>query len=229
MAAELREPLEPTRRHGNVALLLIDFQRDFCEVGGYVDQFAGVHFAREVVPCAEQLLQAARSLGLCIVHTREGYSADLSDCSVQRQVRSRRAGAPIGARGPLGRFLIRGQYGHDFIAELEPLGAEIVIDKASYGAFVHSSLEPALRELGIEHLYFTGVTADVCVHTTLREATDRGFFCHYVTDAISTFDAELRRACERMVDVEGGIWGRLVTTREALAEFEQLKRSSDVP
>jgi nicotinamidase-related amidase len=83
-----------------------------------------------------------------------------------------------------------------------------------------------LRELGIEHLYLTGVTGEVCVHTTLREATDRGFFCHYVTDAISTFDAELRRACERMVDVEGGIWGRLVTTREALAEFEQLKRSS---
>lgn len=222
MAAELLELTEPARQLRNVALLLIDFQRDFCDAGGYADQISGVAFAREVVPRAQRLLHAARSLGLCVVHTREGYSADLSDCSLQRRLRSRRAGAPIGASGPLGRFLIRGQHGHGFISELEPSSRELVIDKPSYGAFLHSGLEPALRELGIEHLYFTGVTADVCVHTTLREATDRGFFCHYVTDAISTFDVELRRACERMVEVEGGIWGRLVSTAQALADFDEL-------
>ena len=226
MAAELLELSEPARQRSNVALLLIDFQRDFCDAGGYADQFSGVEFAREVVPRARLLLEAARSLGLCVVHTREGYSADLSDCSLQRRVRSLRGGAPIGATGPLGRFLIRGQPGHGFVSELMPLTREIVIDKPTYGAFLYSTLEPALRALGIEHLYFTGVTADVCVHTTLREATDRGFFCHYVTDAISTFDAELRRACERMVGVEGGIWGRLVTTAEALAEFDELESSS---
>jgi nicotinamidase-related amidase len=218
----LAELLEPARERGNVALLLIDFQRDFCEPGGYAGQLSGVAFAREVVPRAQRLLRAARALGLCIVHTREGYDSDLSDCTLQRQLRSRRAGAPIGALGPLGRFLIRGQYGHGIIAELEPLPQEIVIDKPSYGAFLDTALEAELRKVGIEHLYFTGVTADVCVHTTLREATDRGFFCHYVKDAISTFDAELRRACEAMVEVEGGIWGRLVSTVEALAEFERL-------
>jgi len=224
MTAELLELSEPARTRANVALLLIDFQRDFCDAGGYAEQVFGVGFAREVVPRAQRLLQAARALGLCIVHTREGYSADLSDCTLQRRVRSRRAGAPIGASGPLGRFLIRGQYGHGIIRELEPQGREIVIDKPSYGAFLYSTLEPALRALGIQHLYFTGVTADVCVHTTLREATDRGFFCHYVSDAISTFDAELRRACERMVDVEGGIWGRRVSSAEALVDFDELAR-----
>ena len=212
------------RTRDNVALLLIDFQRDFCDVGGYVDQFSDIAFAREVVPRAQRLLAGARALGLCIVHTREGYSADLSDCTLQRRLRSRRAGAAIGASGPLGRFLIRGHDGHGFIRELEPQGSEIVIDKPSYGAFLYSTLEPTLRALGVEHLYFTGVTADVCVHTTLREATDRGFFCHYVTDAISTFDAELRRACERMVDVEGGIWGRRVSSAEVLADFDELGR-----
>src|SRR5947209_6507898 len=104
MAAEPSEPSEPARERANVALLLIDFQRDFCEPGGYADQLSGVGFAREVVPRAQRLLLAARALGLCIVHTREGYSADLSDCTAQRRLRSRRAGAPIGASGPLGRF-----------------------------------------------------------------------------------------------------------------------------
>ena len=218
-------PIEPERRASNVALLLIDFQRDFCEVGGYADQVSSAAFARDAVPAAELLLHAARGLALYVIHTREGYAADLSDCTLQRRLRSQRAGAPIGASGPLGRFLVRGERGHDFIAELEPAAGEIVIDKPTYGAFHGTRLEAVLRERGIEHLYFTGVTADVCVHTTLREATDRGFFCHYVKDAISTFDPELRLACERMVDVEGGIWGRLVTANEALAEFQNLSSS----
>jgi nicotinamidase-related amidase len=219
MNAELQEP---ERRRDNTALLLIDFQRDFCDLGGYVDQFEDVAFARELLPRAQRLLQLARSFELCVVHTREGYAADLSDCSWQRQIRSARAGAPIGAIGPLGRFLIRGEPGHALVSELEPIAGEIVVDKPSYGAFYNTGLETELRERGIQHLYFSGVTADVCVHTTLREATDRGFFCHYVTDAISTFDPELRLACERMVEVEGGIWGRLTNTAEVLAEFSAL-------
>jgi biuret amidohydrolase len=219
MTAELQEP---ERRRDNTALILIDFQRDFCDRGGYVDQFADVAFARELLPRAQRLLQLARSCELCVVHTREGYAADLSDCSWQRQIRSARAGAPIGAHGPLGRFLIRGEPGHALVSELEPIAGEIVVDKPSYGAFYNTGLESELRERGIQHLYFSGVTADVCVHTTLREATDRGFFCHYVTDAISTFDPELRLACERMVEVEGGIWGRLTNTADVLAEFSTL-------
>lgn len=223
------EDTEPPRRASNVALLLIDFQRDFCEAGGYADRLSSVAFARDAVPRAQLLLHGARAFDLCVVHTREGYAPDLSDCTLQRRLRSQRAGAPIGAHGPLGRFLVRGQPGHGFVADLEPAAGEVVIDKPSYGAFHETRLEAILRERGIEHLYFTGVTADVCVHTTLREATDRGFFCHYVKDAISTFDAELRLACERMVDVEGGIWGRIVTASEALIEFEGLGKPNGPP
>jgi biuret amidohydrolase len=201
------------------ALVLIDFQRDFCEIGGYADQLFGSDWAREVLPQAGRLLAAARQLGLFIVHTREGYAADLSDCAEQRQRRSERAGAAIGAPGPLGRFLIRGEPGHDFVPALMPLPGELVVDKSTYGAFTRTHLEQELRSQGVRHLYLAGVTADVCVHTTLREATDRGFFCHYVRDAISTFDPELRRACELMVEVEGGIWGELTDCERALQEL----------
>jgi nicotinamidase-related amidase len=217
------ELAEPVRTAENTALVLIDFQRDFCEAGGYADTIDDIGFAREVVPNALRLLHAARERALTIVHTREGYAPDLSDCSLQRRLRSARGGAPIGSVGPLGRLLIRGEFGHDFISELTPEESELVIDKASYGAFAHTSLEAELRRRGVVHLYFAGVTADVCVHTTVREATDRGFFCHYVRDAISTFDPALRVACERMVDVEGGIWGRLTDVDEVLGELEVLR------
>jgi nicotinamidase-related amidase len=108
------------------------------------------------------------------------------------------------------------------VPSLAPRPEELVIDKPTYGAFLRTPLEPHLREHGVEHLYFAGLTADVCVHTTLREAIDRGFFCHYVRDAIATFYPELRLACERMIDVEGGIWGRLVDSRRALEELGAL-------
>jgi len=209
----------PETTRGDRALVLVDFQRDFCEQGGYADRLFGSSWAREVLPRAHELLLAARRAGVLVVHTREGYAPDLSDCAEQRRERSARAGAAIGATGPLGRFLIRGEEGHDFVPLLRPEPDELVIDKASYGAFARTRLEQELESRGIKHLYFAGVTADVCVHTSLREATDRGFFCHYVTDAISTFDAELRAACERMVEVEGGIWGELTDTRRAIEEL----------
>jgi nicotinamidase-related amidase len=202
------------------ALLLIDFQRDFCEPGGYADRLGGVAWAQEVLPAAQRLLASARRLGLFIVHTREGYAPDLQDCSAQRRIRSQRAGAAIGSRGPLGRLLIRGEAGQDIVPALRPLPGEVVLDKASYGAFCTTPLESLLRQRKIETLYLAGVTADVCVHTTLREAIDRGFFCWYVKDAISTFDPDLRRACERMVEMEGGIWGELTCADEAIRSWE---------
>lgn len=205
------------------ALLMVDFQRDFCAPGGYADKCgdgSGVAWAREIIPAAQQVLHAARRSGVSIVHTREGYAPDLSDCSAQRLARSRVAGAEIGSVGPLGRLLIRGEYGHDFIDELTPRPNELVIDKPTYGAFCRSSLEKVLRERGITHCVLCGVTADVCVHTTLREAIDRGFDCSYVTDAISTFDSELRVACEKMVLMEGGVWGALTTSAEIIRSWE---------
>lgn len=193
------------------ALLMIDFQRDFCAPGGYADQQGGVAWAREIIPAAQRLLDTARACGVFIVHTREGYAPDLSDVSPPKLARSKAANAEIGKKGPLGRLLIRGEHGHDFIDELKPLPNEWVIDKPTYGAFCRSSLEQKLLSLGIDTVVIAGVTADVCVHTTLREAIDRGFDARYVRDAISTFDPALRHACEQMIGVEGGIWGQLAT------------------
>lgn len=122
----------------------------------------------------------------------------------------------------MGRLMIRGEYGQDIIDELQPLPGEKVLDKASYGAFYNTDLEATLREAGIKRVAIAGVTADVCVHTTLREATDRGFDCYYVKDCISTFDPDIRLACERMVEQEGGIWGQLCTADEVMSIWEKM-------
>ena len=204
-----------------VALLMIDFQRHFCAPGGYADRCGGVAWARDIIPNAARLLAAARSAGHFIVHTREGYSPNLSDVTPYKLARSRKAGAEIGAPGPLGRLLIRGEYGHDFIDELRPIAGELILDKASYGAFCGTHLACELRTNQIDTCALAGVTADVCVHSTLREATDRGFECLYVRDAISTFEPEVRRACERMVEMEGGIWGTLTTTDTLVSQWAQ--------
>jgi nicotinamidase-related amidase len=161
-----------------------------------------------------------------VVHTREGYAPDLHDCSPAKLARSRKAGSEIGATGPMGRLLIRGERGHDTIDDLYPAAGEIVVDKASYGAFCGTNLEALLRGRGIDTLVLAGVTADVCVHTTLREATDRWFRCLYVTDAISCPDPDIRRACERMVTEEGGVWGELTTVAEMVATWSPGPRKS---
>jgi nicotinamidase-related amidase len=206
--------MHPDPGKERTALLMVDFQRDFCEPGGYADRCGGIDWVRPILPQARSLLDAARAAGVFVVHTREGYAPDLSDCAPAKLERSRRAGAEVGSPGPMGRLLIRGEHGQDLIDLLAPRDGEPVIDKSTYGAFCGTELEALLRSRGIRRLALCGVTADVCVHTTLREATDRGFECDYVRDAISTFDPELRRACERMVEQEGGVWGRLATVAE---------------
>jgi biuret amidohydrolase len=193
-----------------VALVLIDFQRDFCEPGGYADSCGGLDWVLPILPNVERLLAAARAAGHVIVHTREGYAPDLSDVYPMKLERSRKAGGEVGMQGPMGRLLIRGEYGHDTIDRLKPLPGEILLDKNTYGAFARTDLEQQLRDRCVKSLAICGVTADVCVHTTLREATDRGFHCDYVRDAIATFDPEVQRVCEKMVRQEGGIWGEVV-------------------
>lgn len=206
---------------GRSALLMIDFQRDFCAEGGYSDRFAGLDWVKPILAPARRLLHAARRAGHLVVHTREGYAPDLSDCSPAKLARSRNAGSEIGTVGPMGRLLIRGEYGHDIIDSLQPLPGEIVVDKASYGAFCGTNLESMLRARNVDTLVFAGVTADVCVHTTLREAYDRWFACFYVKDAISCFDPEIRRACEKMIEEEGGIWGTLTSVDEMIQGWEK--------
>jgi len=208
---------------GGFGLLMIDFQRDFCAPGGYSDQCGGIEWATSIVPSARRLLEAARAHGHCVVHTREGYAPDLSDLHPERLERSRAAGAAYGSEGPMGRLMIRGEHGQDIIDELAPTDGEPVLDKAAYGAFYGSDLGSILKQAGVKRLAIAGVTADVCVHTTLREATDRGFDCYYVKDAISTFDPGIRRACEMMVEQEGNIWGHLVTVDEMIALWNSEK------
>jgi biuret amidohydrolase len=225
-------PVAATTTTSTTALLMIDFQRDFCAAGGYSDRFAGLDWVKPIIAPAQRLLAGARRAGHLVVHTREGYASDLSDCSPAKLLRSRNAGSEIGSRGPLGRLLIRGEYGHDIIDELRPIAGEIVVDKASYGAFCGTNLERLLRGRGVTTVVLAGVTADVCVHTTLREAYDRWFDCHYVADAISCFDPEIRRACEKMITEEGGIWGELTSVDRMLrawgvADTETASTSAD--
>lgn len=203
----------------STALLLIDFQRDFCEKGGYADKFSGgISWVKPILPRAKNLLEWARKNKLLRIHTREGYNPDLSDCDANRLQRSKRAGAQIGSTGPMGRLLIRGEQGHNFIDLLKPIKGEIIIDKAAYGAFTKTNLQALLKKHAIKTLLISGVTADVCVHTTVRQATDYGFFCYYVKDAISTPDVSLRKACEKMIGMEGGVWGDMISVNEIIGK-----------
>ncbi|QIM52269.1 cysteine hydrolase family protein [Hydrogenophaga crocea] len=208
------------------ALLVIDMQRDFCSPGGYADQ-AGLDIARmrAVVAQVQRLLAAARGAGLPVVHTREGHLPDLSDCPPAKLARSIAAGAPIGSAGPLGRLLVRGEQGHDFVPELRPLAGEHVIDKPGYGAFHRTTLGPLLEALGVRRLILCGVTTEVCVHSTLREAVDRGFECLTVGDATAASRPALQAPALAMIGVEGGIFGGLCDTETCVAALDALPRA----
>ncbi|MES2934134.1 MAG: cysteine hydrolase [Pseudomonadota bacterium] len=202
------DPIDPY----TTALLIIDMQRDFCDPGGYAAQ-AGLDVAQlsAVVENIRMLLDAARQTGLTVIHTREGHLPDLSDCPPLKLLRSQQAGAAIGSKGPMGRLLIRGEYGHDIIDELKPLEHETVIDKPGYGAFYKTGLEALLAQR-MNTLILCGVTTEVCVHSTLREAVDRGFRCITVGDACAASNPALQQPALDMIAVEGGIFGSAATT-----------------
>lgn len=203
------------------ALLVIDMQRDFCSPQGYAAR-AGLDVARLARPIAQiqRLLMAARAGGLLVVHTREGHLPDLSDCPPEKMRRSMRAGAPIGSVGPMGRLLVRGEIGHDFIDALQPQAGEVVIDKPGYGAFHLTDLEGVLIRRNIRHLILCGVTTEVCVHSTLREAVDRGYGCTTVGDATAASDPALQAPALAMIGVEGGIFGQVASTDQVLAALQ---------
>jgi len=203
------------------ALIIIDMQRDFLGSSGYAAA-AGldVRALRRVIPSVRLLLDCARRLGILVIYTREGHWPDLSNCPPAKLERSRNAGAEIGSTGPLGRLLVRGEYGHDIIDEVRPLFCEPVIDKPGYGAFHQTDLAKILEARGIRHLLVCGVTTEVCVHSTLREATDRGYRTVLVADACGSAHPDLHEAALRMVAVEGGIFGRVADTRIVIAELE---------
>jgi biuret amidohydrolase len=203
-----------------MALLIIDMQRDFLDPAGYIAQSGvDVGVLRAIIPQVRRLLLAAREYGIPIVHTREGHRPDLSDLSSVKRRRAAGAGAPIGSVGPLGRLLVRGEPGHAIMEELAPLAGEPVIDKPGFGAFYATDLELILRSSAITSLTLAGVTTDICVHSTLREAIDRGFDCTTVGDACAAGDPEIHAAMLACISGEGGILGRVASTEETVAAW----------
>jgi nicotinamidase-related amidase len=207
----------------DTALLIIDMQRDFLDQRGYAAQ-AGldVEALRASIPGVRTLLEAARRQSLLIIHTREGHRPDLSDCPLSKLMRSVRSGATIGSDGPLGRLLVRGEFGHDFIDALAPRPGECVIDKPGYSAFHQTDLQQILGARGIRQLILSGVTTEVCVHSTLRSAVDYGYNCWIAADACASADASLHQAALDMVAVEGGIFGEVRSSADLAAAIGAL-------
>jgi biuret amidohydrolase len=201
------EPYEFTLTPGACALLIIDMQRDFLEPGGFGEALGNdVSFLRNTIAPIELLLTAWRARGLTVVHTREGHRPDLSDLPSAKHRRGRGA-LRIGDAGPMGRLLIRGEPGHAIIPQLAPLSGEVVIDKPGKGAFWATDLHGELQRRHIRQLVVTGVTTEVCVHTTVREANDRGYDCLVPEDCVASYFPELHAAGLMMIKAQGGIFG----------------------
>jgi nicotinamidase-related amidase len=199
--------------NGSTALLIIDMQRDFLDPQGYIARTGvDVRGLRAIIPNVRRLLDTARAKGIRVIHTREGHRPDLSDLPAIKARRASGAGAPIGSMGPLGRLLVRGEPGHAIIPELEPLNNEPVIDKPGFGAFYATDLEQLLRVAGVRTLVIAGVTTDICVHSTLREAVDRGFECITAGNSCAAADAAIHEAMLTCIDGEGGILGQVAST-----------------
>jgi nicotinamidase-related amidase len=216
-------PYDGAFEPSNTALLCIDWQFDFCGPGGYVDTMGyDLELTRVGLGPTARVLAAARAEGFTVVHTREGHRPDLSDCAPNKLWRSRRIGAGIGDPGPCGRILVKGEPGWEIVPEVAPVDGEVIIDKPGKGAFYATSLDLVLRTRGIRNLVLTGITTDVCVHTTMREANDRGFECLLLEDCSGATDHRNHLAALQMVKMQGGVFG-------AVASSEALLRALEAP
>ncbi len=222
-AAPYPWPFDGDLRRDNTALVVIDMQTDFCGKGGYIDLLGyDISLTRACIGPIRRVLDAFRKREFSVYHTREGHRSDLADLPANKRWRSRRteSGVGIGDPGPCGRVLVRGEPGWDIIPELSPINGETIVDKPGKGSFCATDFELLLRLRGIRNLVLTGITTDVCVHTTMREANDRGFECVVLSDCCAATDRGNHEAALKMVTMQQGVFGAVSDSRALIEAID---------